>query len=216
MRARNRNKGKTIMIWNRKTSRMGTLAGLLLAANGLFASTVTYDFIGTPFTSDITAPYTTSDRVTATITFADALPASMALQAVTPLSLIMTDGHQVFDYSDPTLQFKVTEFGTDVSGAITTWQVFLQGPIIFLPGGTNTANLVFTRNNGSAVSFGHFYDPSRGPGYIAGARAFDPGAWTDVTAGVPEPGASILMLLGASMVLVARRLRPTWRQLRTE
>src|SRR4051794_35455455 len=99
MRARNRNKGKTIMIWNRKTSRMGTLAGLLLAANGLFASTVTYDFIGTPFTSGISAPYTTSDRVTATITFADALPASMALQAVTPLSLIMTDGHQVFDYS---------------------------------------------------------------------------------------------------------------------
>jgi len=85
----------------------------------------TYQYTGNPFTT-ATGNYTTSDFVSGMLTLAGPLAANMPLTAVTPIAFSFSDGVQTLTQSDvrfPGLFF----FATGPSGAITQWEVQLQG-----------------------------------------------------------------------------------------
>jgi len=184
---------------------MIALAAAVFSANGLLAD-VTYNYTGSDFNT-VSAPYTTSDLVTGTITFATPLADNLSFQTVTPLSLTLSDGQQIFNLSDAGFS-GLAELATDGSGNITQWFVLLQGPLLTLPDSSNTRNTIETVSEpGEIFDSGHFYDSSLGAEYIAnGDVANGAGAWTLETAAAPEPRMVVFMLIGMFVCAGARAL----------
>src|SRR5438477_10304718 len=106
-----------------------------LVAQPMFANTI-YLYTGNPFTN-VTAPYTTSDFVSAMVTLAGPLAPNMPFTSVTPTAFTLSDGVQTITNFNATFP-PGSSFATGPTGAITVWHVnarALSGPINTVGGG---------------------------------------------------------------------------------
>lgn len=166
-----------------------TLAELVIAAlvvqGAIFAAApakadVIYTYTGNNFTDVFTAGYTTSDKITGTLTLSSALPSSLSTltnESALVVSYSFTDGVNTFtkpccDSGSQT----IFSFETDGSGTITNWDVILEtddnhtGDLTTLSGPTG-------------------FDQSLVDGALGGKNNADQGIWSlqSSTSSVPEP-----------------------------
>jgi hypothetical protein len=168
-------------------------AGGVLTAAAVQATPITYTYTGTPFTT-VTAPYTTSDKVTGSVELMTPLRPNMSLTSVTPLAFSFSDGVQTIN-SFP-LNFATIKFGTGPTGAITQWIVQL---------GSDTGGSIQTVNTIAAFdSGGQVVPPGGGFGRVV--FAVNPGTWTSATTSVPDTGSTFgLLSLSITALGIATR-----------
>jgi hypothetical protein len=157
----------------------------------------TYEYTGNPFT-DVDAPYTTSDFVTAMVTLADKLPPNMPLTQVNPTAFTLFDG--VFGVDGPRNSDGFFLLATDASGAISQWYVSAESGDISGPsiGTINTPTLVRDRG-GLTSEFGCVFCAS---------NEMSPGVWSRGTP-APESGSTLSLMTLTLMALgvAARRFK---------
>jgi len=164
-----------------------------LVAQPMFANTI-YSYTGNPFTN-VTAPYTTSDFVSAMVTLAGPLAPNMPFTSVTPTAFTLSDGVQTITNFNATFPPGFS-FATGPTGAITVWHVnagALSGSINTVGGGPQ-----------SPADFGHLN------GTIAfGHNANAPGTWALVSSTVPDTGSTLSLMTLTLMALgvAARRFQ---------
>ncbi len=162
-----------------------TACAAILAAAPARAAVV-YNYNGNDFTSVFAPGYTTSDKITGTLTLSSALPAS--LSTLTDETALVT----AYSFSDGVNTFTtgccgtgnqtIFEFMTDASGAITSWVVTLE---------TND-------NHTGDLTTELTFDQSLVGGVLGGSNEESPGVWSlqSGTSAVPEPSTWMLLLLG--------------------
>jgi hypothetical protein len=156
----------------------------------------TYQYTGNPF-QFATAPYTTSDFVTAMVTLASPLPPNFA-NFVTPTAFTLSDGVQTITLQTA-LGFDFV-FITDATGAITFWSIEV---LRLTPMGGLASITTFRMSEGAP--------PAADIGISGGGDAINndtPGTWARVS-GVPDTGSTLLMMMLTLMAfgLVARRFQ---------
>jgi hypothetical protein len=170
------------------------------------AQTYIYTYTGNVFTS-ASGTYTTSDKVTGSITFSAPLGDNYeGNPSATMLNFNFSDGvgpqnigggtHAVFpnvaDFA----------FGTDSSGAIVSWNCDL---LAFLPPFQAETKGIQTENDsGNVVDSGNLDESS---GIVGeGSVSANPGEWVETI--VPEPSVGLLFVSSAALVLAFGRFRP--------
>lgn len=188
-------------------------ATAILAQAAMFASSpanaqVVYTYTGNDFQSVFAQGYTTSDKITGTLTLSSALPDS--LTTLTDETALVT----AFSFSDGVMSFDsgccesgnqtIFEFMTDASGAITGWVVTLE---------TNDNHTGDLTTEGGATSF----DQSLVDGVKGGRNDDEPGVWAlqTMTSPVPEPASWMMLLMGFAGLAVWFRRQPKPRFART-
>lgn len=159
-----------------------------LTASAASAQTV-YNYTGNNFTSVFAPGYTTSDKITGTLTLSGPLPDSLSIltnETALVTSYSFTDGVNSFgpgccDSGNQT----IFEFMTDASGNITNWIVTLETD------DNHTGDLT---TEGGATAF----DQSLVGGVLGGSNDGSPGTWSleSAQSAVPEPASWTLLLLG--------------------
>lgn len=193
---------------------------LLLAAiaSAALASSVTYTYTGNDFDNyEASAPWTTSDFVTASFTFVSPLPDNLpttflfapgsAVTASEIESWTVNDGVSTYDPGDGATLLNFI-LATGPSGNITTWSFNVYNPTLACKphafSGWNGGP-----SSGDAQDEGEYDEPC--PPYPApsvGANVGYPGHWTEsqaVPPAVPEPTTTVLITIGGATLLVARR-----------
>jgi hypothetical protein len=177
---------------------LGVLAGS--------AQTYIYTYTGNDFTS-ASGTYTTSDKVTGSITFSAPLGDSYEGDpSATLLSFNFSDGVGPQNIGGSQAVFPYVgafNFGTDSSGAIVSWNfqamVFLS---FFSP--PETKGIQTENDSGNVVDSGNIDTPF---GYTGeGSVSSDPGVWVETV--VPEPSVGLLFVSFAALVLASRRFKP--------
>ena len=168
---------------------------LALASAPSAEASVTYTYSGKLFTA-ASAPYSTADSVTGSVTLASALAVGVRT-FYSPTSFSFSDGVQTISNANATNT--VFQFGTDGSGQIADWQVQVRDGSNFI----GTVN-IFT----NVVDVGSQGSPE--------GESFTPGTWSVAAAppinGVPEPATWAMMLVGfggLGAVMRARRRMAT-------
>ena len=136
-------------------------------------------YTGNDFTDFAAPPYTSTDKVTASITLANPLGDNLPLQAVTAIMFSMSDGVQTITNTTSPAAGPEFEFATNATGDIVNWFVqVLAGP---------NASILSANGLGSTLD----------RAVLSGANATvfgDPRTWTSTV--VPEPSTWLMMLLG--------------------
>jgi hypothetical protein len=154
---------------------------------------VIYTYTGNNFTR-VVSPYTTSDHVTATLTYATALPANLPLTSEIPIAYSFSDGVQTINAPIPTLFALLVLVSTDGAGVIRQWQVGAQptgldGPFIGSDNDIN-ANVILDLGALGNLSTQPFAESINSPGI-----------WTVTTASsVPEPSSAGLTALALTVL----------------
>jgi hypothetical protein len=158
---------------------------------------VIYTYTGNNFTI-VSSPYTTSDHVTASLTFATALPANLPLRtSEIPIAYSFNDGVQTINsINEPisTVFALLVLVSTDAAGAIKQWQVGVEttgpnGPFI---GSDNDISASVILDSGALgnLSTQPFAESINSPG-----------TWTVTTASsVPEPSSAGLTALALTVL----------------
>jgi hypothetical protein len=186
------------------------VSGLVLSLNAPAWANAIYTYTGNPFTT-VLAPYTTADRVTATMTLTSPLAPNLPGTDLTPnlVDLIMSDGVQTIHLANPGPGTPdiITFVYTDATGAISSWEVNLGSDIQIDPvtnalvGVSTTGGTAFQKNDNGLV----LTSPTT---FATGSVLNNQGVWTLV----PEPGTVILLAMGlAAMPGLARRHTQTRR-----
>jgi len=171
---------------------LGLSVALSFAATGISHATAVYTYEGNPFTS-ADAPFTTSDRVTATLTLDSALGPNFAFSDITGLaglSLEMSAGS--FQLAFPANELNEVSVGTDALGDISQWNVILCSSIQDCIQTTNTS--------GDLVDTFPLNDP-----LVASVSA--PGTWTTEPAASVSTAPSVLLLISGLTAWVRLRGR---------
>jgi hypothetical protein len=173
---------------------MKLAAAAVIAQAALFAvspasAQVVYKYTGNNFTNVFAPGYTTSDKITGTLTLSSALPDSLSIltnEAGLVTSYSFSDGVNSFvspccDTGNQT----VFDFTTDSSGNITGWTVTLE----------TDDNLTGDMTTQSGVSA---FDQSLTGGVLGGSNDGSPGVWTleSASSAVPEPASWMLLVMG--------------------
>lgn len=161
----------------------------MFGASSANAAQVIYGYTGNNFTSVFASGYTTSDKITGTITLSSALPDSLTIltdETALVTSYSFSDG--VTAFTNPccdTGNQTIFEFMTDASGNITNWIVTLE---------TNDNHTGDLTTEGGVSAF----DQSLVGGVLGGDNTGSPGVWSlqSTTSAVPEPASWALLLLG--------------------
>lgn len=161
----------------------------IFAAFPANAAQTIYDYTGNNFTSVFAPGYTTSDKITGTITLSSALPDSLSTltdETALVTSYSFSDGVNTFaagccDTGSQT----IFEFITDASGNITNWVVTLETD------DNHTGDL--TTEGGTSA-----FDLSLTDAVLGGRNDGSPGVWSlqSESSPVPEPASWALFLLG--------------------
>jgi hypothetical protein len=153
-------------------------------------------YTGNNFTS-VTGVYTTSDKVTASITLANPLGNNLNLASVSPLSFTMNDGEQTLTQNN---SLRNVQFSTDPTGVITNWDVFSAMQASIAP---TLFNQIITSNaatpDGIADKGNNIFLPG------SASNSGNPGTWTETTVSVPAPsigrGLPALLAIGGAWIL---------------
>jgi hypothetical protein len=172
-----------------------TLAVGFLAAASVQAVPTTYVYTGN-FFNIVNAPYTTSDRVTATVELASPLPANMSLGSVTPLAFSFSDGVQTI--TNLTADVTFFTFQTDAAGEITAWVAQA-----LTNSGQEIDTLFAPAGNFDGAVLG--FDPEIG--LISASISGEPGTWSRVAAPDAASTLSLLFLSLTALGLAARRFQ---------
>jgi hypothetical protein len=187
---------------------LGVLAGS--------AQTYIYTYTGNDFTSVSNAanelsygfvPYTTSSKVTGSITFSAPLGDNYeGNPSATLLNFIFSDGvgpqniagnQAVFPY---VMDFT---FATDSSGDIVSWN--FQTTAFIPPNAATLTKTIQTENEpGNVIDSGNL--DYEGTIVGEGSVSADPGVWVETI--VPEPSVSLLFVSFAALALASGRFRP--------
>jgi hypothetical protein len=189
-------------------SLMKLSAVALMAQAAMFAAapanaSVVLTYTGNNFTSVFAPGYTTSDKITGTLTLSSALPDSLTTltdETALVIAYSFSDGVTTFSTGCcDTGNQTIFEFTTDASGNILDWIVTLETD------DNHTGDLT---TEGGASPF----DQSLTNGELGGSNAGMPGVWAleAATSAVPEPGTWSLLLLGFGTI--GWRLRSARRQ----
>lgn len=177
------------------SSLLASCAALAFSAISSAANAVTYSYTGNTFNS-VSAPYTTSDSVTGSITLATPLAANLtSYTTVVPTSFSFTSAGETISNTTPGSGSQFF-FKTDSAGDITFW-----GATVFV--GSVSQFSISTIN--APTTFGVFDSIQHGGGTEQGLVSKSPGTWS--VASVPEPEAYAMCLAGMTLVgaAVARR-----------
>jgi len=177
-----------------KTKIISLLAVTITAAllsQPMFAD-ITYTHTGNPFTDVTGPPYTTSDRVTGTVTLASPLGINLPFgTTVTPLAFSFSDGVQTITNLNAN-PGSIFEFGTGPTGAITGWGIAVDTGLVNPPDSITTS---------PAFDRGHLAGFSTPTGQVSD----NPGVWTTVS----DTGSTLALLFLSLTALgvAARRLK---------
>ena len=191
------------------------LGFIALVSTSAPAQTYVYTYTGNDFTSVSNAaneleygilPYTTSDKVTGSITFSAPLGDNYeGNPSATMLSLFFTDGvgpQNLVGSSGSFPYFMDSTFATDSSGNIVSWNF---GILDFLAGGTETKGIQTENDSGNVVDSGNIDQVT---GIVGeGSVSANPGVW--VLTVTPEPSAGLLLVWFAALVLAFGRFKPS-------
>jgi hypothetical protein len=149
-----------------------------LAPVGRARADVVYDYTGTNFLN-AHAPFTTTENVTGSVTFAAPLGANLSFASETPEAFSFTAGSLTVTNATEASN-SVFQFSTDAAGQITAWniQVF----------NTNGGGDIFIQDSALA---GVGDQAALGESFAVNNK---PGEW--MTAAVPEPSTWAMMILG--------------------
>lgn len=176
--------------------KIAAAAGFALAA--LFAGSAAsaqavYVYTGNNFTNVFAPGYTTSDKITGTLTLSSTLPSSLTTltnEVALVTSYSFSDGVNTFNSPCcDTGNQTIFDFMTDSSGNITNWVVTLETD------DNHTGDL--TTESGVAG-----FDQSLVGGVLGGDNEGVPGVWSlqSTMSAVPEPATWTLLLLGLAGV----------------
>ena len=165
---------------------------------------VVYNYVGADFIN-AHDPFTLTENLTGTISFATPLAANLTLNPsttnsnVTPVTFSFTAGPETLTSAAFNPNFTSFQFSTDSAGNITAWDI-----VIGLGGGgqinIDNFNGVFGPDVGDQASVGSNFH---------GDSGFDPGeafalnrvaGQFEIAAAVPEPSTWAMMILGFSCV----------------
>jgi PEP-CTERM motif len=153
------------------------VVSLALLTSPAAHANVVLTYTGNDFTS-FTPPYTSTDKVTASITLANPLGDNFPLARVTAIMFSISDGVQTITNTNPAA-IPEFEFSTDATGDIDNW--FVQ--VALLPLIIETSNLSLGTSRDQTSNIVVFAD-----------NFGDPGTWTSTV--VPEPSTWVMLLLG--------------------
>ena len=194
-----------------------SIAGAVVLQLGLLtgsAQTYTYTYTGNAFTSVSNAPdelsygivpYTTSDRITGSITFSAPLGDNYSGNpSATILSYTFTDGVGPANVVGPGPHLLgASTFATDSSGNIVSWNF---SAIDFLSGGTVTKGIQTENEPGNVLDSGNIDLVS---GIVGeGSGTSDPGVWVETITPAPEPSVSLLFVSFGALILAFGRFKP--------
>jgi PEP-CTERM motif len=194
------------------------LAFALAPVDSARADAVVYNYVGADFIN-AHDPFSTTENLTGTISFAAPLAANLTLNSgstnsnVTPVSFSFTAGPETLTNASFSANDTTFRFSTDAAGNITAWDI-----VIGLGGGgqINIDNYgdVFGPELGDQVAVG---------GNFQGDSGFDPGeafalnraaGQFEIAAAVPEPSTWAMMILGfcgLGFMAYRRKSAPTFR-----
>ena len=191
------------------------LGFIALVSTSAFAQTYVYTYTGNDFTSVFNAanelfygsvPYTTSDKITGSISLSAPLGANYSGNpSANMLSFLFMDGVGPQNAVGPPLTFPYlyySTFGTDSSGNIVSWNFEVN---TFTPTGIESKTIQTENDSGNVVDLGSLDQPSGnvGKGSVTGS----PGVW--VLTIVPEPSVGLLFVSFAALVLASGRFNPS-------
>ncbi|MDY7547767.1 PEP-CTERM sorting domain-containing protein [Glaciimonas sp. CA11.2] len=159
---------------------------------GTARADVLYTYTGNNFTS-ATAPYTTSDKVSGVLTFAQALGPNYSYQQVFPEAYSFTGGvtgDSITNYNHTSGGFYAT---TDGNGDIAGWYIGVEAGSAFL----QSQHTLY-----DGAQFDHFSINNSQKGEVQNNE----GHWT---VAVPEPESIALLGLGLLGLIAARRKSKT-------
>src|SRR6516164_9283474 len=158
-----------------------------------------YKYTGNPFDSfpgNFACPPVC--KITGSFTLAQPLTANLAFVTISPKFFSFTDGDVTLtpNNSFPFIFQPFTEFSTDSTGAITTWDIRIQGKL--------------------SVGFRRFGSVNI-PGLVVGDETVvllkpqalitnNPGVWSVATTNIPEPSCFLLLLAGLVSITGVKRI----------
>jgi hypothetical protein len=170
------------------------LAFALAPVDSARADVVTYNYVGADFTH-ANLPFTTTENLTGTISFAAPLAANLTLNpfrtsnVAQPVAFSFTAGPETLTSASFSPNFTSFEFATDNAGNITGWDI-----VIGLGGGgqINIDNGLFGVGDQAAV--GAFFTGPKDPSNASGGNNL--AGKFEIAAAVPEPSTWAMMILG--------------------
>ena len=179
---------------------------IALVSTSAPAQTYVYTYTGNDFTS-ASGPYTTSDKVTGSITFSAQLGDNYeGNPSANMLFFNFSDGvgpQNIGGVPGIHLLLQDSIFGTDASGAIDSWNFEV---LDFLPPNSAETKGIQTENDsGNVIDSGNLDEES---GIVGeGSVSANPGVW--VLTVTPEPSVDLLFVSFAALVLASRRFKPS-------
>jgi hypothetical protein len=150
------------------------------------AATVTYNYTGGDFLSG-SSPYNTADKVTATVTFASALPTSQPfIDETGNITLFSFNVDPVQTLSNLNADVTIFTIATDATGAIISWHFYVQAPVI---GTDDVIQSIFGGGDMATMN------PSPG---VFGVGEGPNGSWAiaSIASPVPETSTWVMLILG--------------------
>jgi hypothetical protein len=174
---------------------VGTLFAFSMLAIGLTPSAnadTVYTYTGSVFDSfKGNSECPPECRITGSFTLEQPLSANLTFVTIFPLSFSFTDGAITLTKSNslptlPSLLPLFMEFSTDATGAITSWDVRIQGK----------QSVGFRFLASSSNPFGPAEDITRSLTGDSALITNDPGTWSVMTTSTPEPNSMFLLVAG--------------------